>query len=404
MGRMMNNIIDITMFGNFQMRGPQGFLSEEIIHSEKISKLLIYLLYNHKKKVTVQELSDVLWGDTDGKDQAGALKNLMYRLRGMLKDKIGEDNYILSGRGIYFWNPEIELRMDSEEFERFYREGNQAEGQEQLDLFEKALNLYSGKLLTNLESEHWVIAPSTYYHSRYMSMVKKAALILHKEGQYAQMQAICEKAISMDSLEEELHYLLIISLKEQRLTKLALEHYAKAVDILYENLGIRPSGKLQEIYEDLLKETNEKELDLSTIQRDLLEATKPEGVFICEYGIFREIYRLQARQAQRYGMSVYVSLITLETPIDIKPDNDAYLGVLKAGMDHLCESLHCLRAGDVASKYSGAQYVILLPTCTYETGKMVMERIMSKFFSKSHWSRYSIRYSLDEISMAEFMG
>ena len=70
----------------------------------------------------------------------------------------------------------------------------------------------------------------------------------------------------------------------------------------------------------LLKETNEQELDLGTIQQDLLEASRPEGVFVCEYGIFREIYRLQARQAQRFGMSVYVALVTLEPPGNWSPE------------------------------------------------------------------------------------
>ena len=63
------------------------------------------------------------------------------------------------------------------------------------------------------------------------------------------MEAACKRAISLDSLDEELHYLMIQSLEAQGKNKLALEHYSKAVDILYENLGVRPSRKLQEAYE-----------------------------------------------------------------------------------------------------------------------------------------------------------
>lgn len=41
----------------------------------------------------------------------------------------------------------------------------------------------------------------------------------------------------------------------------------------------------------------------------------------------------------------------------------------------------CLRAGDVASRYSPTQFVVLLPMCSYESGTMVAERIQ-KYFRK----------------------
>ena len=102
-------------------------------------------------------------------------------------------------------------------------------------------------------------------------------------------------------------------------------------------------------------------------------------------------------------MSVYVALVTLDPPGKLEPGSEEYLLSLKKGMEHLGDPLKCLRAGDVASKYSGAQYVILLPTCTYETGKMVVERLMTRFFDTPKWSRYSVHYSLSEIGMAGMM-
>lgn len=397
---MGKTTIQVTMFGGFQMTGPKGVLDDDIIRSDQITKLLTYILLNHKKNITIQELGDALWEDDESDNRAGALKNLMYRLRNTLKKNLGEEDYILTGRGTYYWNPDIPIWLDCEEFDSWYTKGKMASGEEQMECCQNAVQMYKGTLLPKMSLEHWTISLSTYYHSHYLSLIKIVAEIHYKNKQYEEMEAACKRAISLDSLDEELHYLMIQSLEAQGKNKLALEHYSKAVDILYENLGVRPSRKLQEAYERLLKETNEQELDLGTIQQDLLEASRPEGVFVCEYGIFREIYRLQARQAQHFGMSVYVALVTLEPPGKLEPGSEEYLLSLKKGMEHLGDTLRCLRAGDVASKYSGAQYVILLPTCTYETGKMVIERLLARFFDTQKWSRYSVHYSLSEIGMA----
>ena len=38
-----------------------------------------------------------------------------------------------------------------------------------------------------------------------------------------------------------------------------------------------------------------------------------------------------------------------------------------------------LRRGDVAALFSPSQYVLMLPTLTFENGQMVMERIIRRF-------------------------
>jgi hypothetical protein len=91
----------------------------------------------------------------------------------------------------------------------------------------------------------------------------------------------------------------------------------------------------------------------------LQETAGRPGAFVCEYGFFREVYRLEARRAQRSGMSVHIGLITVALPGGGVPP----LGVLNITMDQLLEVLvQNLRRGDVISKYSGAQYVVMLPS------------------------------------------
>ena len=54
-----------------------------------------------------------------------------------------------------------------------------------------------------------------------------------------------------------------------------------------------------------------------------------------------------------------------------------------------------LRSGDVVARCSGSQYMLLLPTCQYETAKKVMERIENAFYRHSRERYISIEYHLE---------
>lgn len=393
----MPSTIYVQLLGNFKMTGPKGSLSDSNLRSEQLYKLLTYILSRHTTRHSSFELASALWDD-DTDNSPGALKNLIYRLRTLLRKHIGDDAYILTGHETYYWNPDIPLVLDIEQFENLYRRIEQLVP-ENLSLCEEALALYQGDFLSKFAWTHWALSASAFYHSLYLSLVKNTAKIYAQQEYYEKLSVMVNEALILEPLDEELHYLAIYSLKMQGQLPAALAAYHHTEEVLYENLGIKPSKELQELYRSLLKETHDVAGSLDVVQKDLLEATRPEGIFVCEYGIFREIYRLQARQAQRFGMSVYIVLITLS--LNKETDESTRFADLKAGMDHLLKALNHLRSGDVAAKYSSVQYVILLPTCTYETGKMVMMRVLHSFFDSAKWNRYNINYSLDEINLAD---
>ena len=91
-----------------------------------VSKLLVYIIFHRKKALTVQELCEVLWQEGGSDNPAGALKNLVYRLRMCLKKIWGDYEFIITGRGTYQWNPEINLEVDAEAFEYWKKKGNAA--------------------------------------------------------------------------------------------------------------------------------------------------------------------------------------------------------------------------------------------------------------------------------------
>lgn len=391
--------LHVRMFGNLEIEVKTKILDEEIIRSEMVSKLLSYLLCYRHKKITIQELGDALWQEDQSDNPAGALKNLMYRLRMILKKQWGDNEYILTGRGTYYWNPDLRMEVDTEEFERLCKAANRTcKEEEKITLLGRAIKRYRGMFLSKLAGEYWAASLATYYHSMFLSAVKEITLILEKEREYDKMAQVCQYAIGQDALDEELHCGLIKALIGQNKQNLAVEHYQKTVDLLYENLGIRPSEELRRTYEELLKLKHAQELDLDRIQAELKSDDHVNGAFLCEYGIFKKSYHLEVRRSGRLDIPIYLSLITLYSDVSTGNDGDRYLKFINEAMDAMQKVLlYSLRTGDVISRYSGNQFIVMLPTCMESSVHMIMERIQQSYYSSDKKGKIKVQYSIDEI-------
>ena len=341
-----------------------------------------------------------MWHDEESDNPAGALKNLVYRLRNLMKNEWPNLDIICTGRGAYKWNTAIKVQTDYNQFEELcLRAKNTGDIDEKLQLFISACEIYKGEFLPKLTCEYWIASLSTYYHSMYLSTVKSAIELLEEKERYDEIARICGNVLRIDNLNESIHCSFVKALVRQGKYKLALEQYKKAVTILYENLGVSPSEELRLVYEEILRQTHEEEKSITNIQVELSEDAAV-GAFLCEYGVFKKVYQLEKRRSERLGMSVYLSLIKVEPSIDIPADNPAYLTIINEGMERLETVLiRSLRAGDVISKYSGSQYIVMLPTCQYESAKLVMKRIEDAFYNYNGKRLKSrLQFSLGEMS------
>lgn len=324
--KVESKILQIQMFGGFCLRNGGQELTAEGIRSKMVTKLLAYMLCHRGKAIGIQELSEVLWSGDESDNPAGALKNLMYRLRGILKNSLGAADYIVTGRGAYQWNPSVSAESDIELFEVYCKRAETSSDiGERMESGMKAMDLYQGGFMPELTEEHWVIALSTYYHSTYLSLVKMLAGLLEKDKQYKVMEQVCQKAVRLEPLDEEIHCWLLRAMMGQNKQKLALVHYQDTVKLLYDSLGVRPSKELEEIFEELQREQHRQQCDINVIQKQLQEDCREEGAFLCEYGIFRKVYALESRSSGRLGISVHLVLITLHPTITVAEGSEEYI-------------------------------------------------------------------------------
>lgn len=396
-----HSALKIRMFGKFQIENENGMLNKENMRSEMLTRLLAYMVSHREKDMTAQELIDVLWPDDQSDNPSGALKNLMYRLRKLMNRTWGEDGrYIITGRGAYQLNPELVVHVDIEEFEECCRQVfNSEDPAVQQENGKKAVELYQGMFLSELSSEYWVISIATYYHSIYLTMVKKLAALLEKEKQFTDVEEICAKAIQIEPLDEEIHCFLLRAMIADNKQKLASNHYKETVKLLYDSLGVRPSGEMETIYEELQKIQHDHESNIDIIQEELREE-KTSGAFFCEYGVFRKIYALESRSSSRLGISVHLALVSLYLDFQVSKDKNDYAGLIGEGMKVLEDTLlKRLRSSDIVCRYSVNQFLVMLPACQYEDAKMVVNRLKDSFYKSGKTNKLLLQYSIDELNV-----
>ena len=375
-------VVSVSLLGGFALELGGDVLTDDINRSLKLWSVLAYLIIHRERPVPQSELIDTFWADEGGANPANALKTLLYRIRAMLEPLFGTElEPILAQRGAYSWNKGIECDLDTDRFEALCKAAaaHGLDKTEKLELYRRAVALYRGDLLPKLSHQVWLVPLSVHYHTLYIDAAKALSSLLADAEQFEEMYAVAQAASALDSLDEGLHTLIVRALLRMGRDSAALQHYEQATDRLYRNLGVRPSEELRALYQEIMSVEKSLETDLGVIVTDLKEAAARGGAFFCEYGFFKEAYRLEVRRATRSGICAHLCLITVSLPDGGVPP----LGVLSATMDQIQEVLvKSLRRGDVVSKFSGAQFVVMLPAANFEDSSMVMDRVVSSFYQQ----------------------
>lgn len=389
--------IFVNMLGGFSITLDRRSLVDQNNYAKKPWVLLEYLIAFRDRDVPSEELMDLFWKDDDSANPNGALKTLMFRVRKLLEPLgVPTQFLVLQKRKAYAWNRTFKTVVDTDRFEELCTKARAAGLSEdkKLALCLEAVDIYKGKFLPKSEWEPWTVPISTYYHNLYQVLIGETLELLDKHKDYPTMIDICQRAIAIDPYEEDAHYYLIYALYQSGNQFTALEHYQHVCNMFYDEFAITPSDRFKELYKLISDKKHGITMDLSVIKESLMEESVTQGAYCCEPSVFRDVYQLETRAIERTGDSIFLCLVTISSLKGelLKPS------VQTRAMDELGESIRSsLRRGDVYTRYSVSQYIMLLPTATYENAEMVLKRIVQNF--KKAYSRKDliITYSLQSI-------
>lgn len=132
------------------------------------------------------------------------------------------------------------------------------------------------------------------------------------------------------------------------------------------------------------------EIDMKEVARELSEADPQEGAFCQDYDCFVSIYRYVERRLKRVKSSVFSMLFTLTNEYGDFPDLYERIALMEEMHKAIQTSL---RAGDVFTRYSSCQYLVMVADVTDLQTDVIAERIRGKFMGSSSLSgKYRIHY------------
>ncbi|MEA5047568.1 MAG: BTAD domain-containing putative transcriptional regulator [Eubacteriales bacterium] len=400
---MANARIKIRMFGNFEILVNGNVVLAQLHQAKKTSQFLEYLILKKDRAVPHEELLEMLWSDKENRNPATALRTLLHRYRSLVEQSgLPElEDSILTARGAYKWNPNLDCEIDVFEFERLCQEARipGMSNRECIERYLQMLQIYTGPLLTNSAEEMWVVPKSVYYHDLFLESVFTLLDLLKVEEEYDVIVQVCRKAMDVDMFDERLHLELMMALVKTGKKREALSQYYFATDLHYKQLGIQPSGEIRAVYKLIVQADQEMEADIEKVQNMLEEDKDGQGAFVCEYEIFKEIYQLQRRMLERYNGTMFLALITISNTYEQRFDNLVLDNIMKQLL-HVAQTN--LRRGDTISRYSVMQYVVLLPSVTYETGRLVMDRIKKAFYNEYVKSSVVLTYKLRPLCINKY--
>lgn len=396
----MNQTLYVKTLGGFSLTytppdGREREIGERDSGSWRQWAFLQYLCVCHRRSVPQEEIVDILWSDADVNDPANTLKTLLHRARQTL-ERLGFPDgkkALLYRRGVYSWDPELTILVDTEEFDDLRARFDAGRGTEEgLAAARKALALYEGDFLPRAAASPWALSPRTYYHSSYIRLCCDAANALWELDRPGEAIELCRLATALDPYDEASQLLMMRLLSASGGKQAVAQYYSDVSTLLMSQLGVSPSEEMTALYHELNGPEESQELDLRTIRALVLgDDGTGSGAFYCEYFVFQNICRLLARTTSRTGQIVQLGVITLFARKGSRLTVSRRADAMQELKDAILANL---RSGDIFTQFSPTQYLLLLPTASHENGSMAVDRVLKAYAGTPSGAGITPQFSL----------
>lgn len=390
--------IRIRMFGSFSLFVDNECKDAIILKSKKGMALLQYLILKYDAAVPNYKLIEVLWPNEESSNPENALKTLVSRFRAILNQCAPDlGQCIAASRGGYQFQKVDGLEVDMFEFETISKglEGCDKLTPASVELYQRALSIYTGDLLSGNEQDDWAISTSVNLHGRYIKIIYQYLNLLKNDERYDDIIQTCRFALETDPFDERLHLELMQALVKTNRNNEALMQYKHVTNMHYRYLGVKPPEGIQEFYKQIIQAGDTLDMNIDAVRDELQEYGEVHGAFECEYAVFREIYNLQMRNLERLGSSMYIAMIMI-TSMDGEPMDPLKLNDIMNGLSVVLKE-H-LRKGDTITHFSPSQYALLLPTVNMDSSRIIMERIKRYFYQRYPNSNVMFNYRIGPLS------
>jgi DNA-binding SARP family transcriptional activator len=220
-------------------------------HGRKGTLLLAYLLLHRGDRPASRDALAVnFWPDAPPGASRNRLHVTLHTLRTDLLTA-SPTPVVLFEHG-YTLNPELEIRLDTEEFEKAVAHGSKTEKNNDVETalaaYRDAIREYGGDLLSDHPYDGWTLLPREHYRVRMLDVLGRAAQLTFEAGRYADSVETGQRLLALDFCREDLHRLLMRAYARLGRPHLALHQFEICAQQLRRELDMAPARETVELY------------------------------------------------------------------------------------------------------------------------------------------------------------
>lgn len=225
--------------------------------ARKVRHLLAVLLARSGSVVPVEVLIDELWGERPPRTVVQALRVYVSHLRQLVAPSQGgcgspvlvtqTPGYRLELNGAV-----LDATVFRELCDRAWREQKEGELQRALELYTRALDLWRGAALADVDCGPLLGAMATWLEETRSVAVERRIDVELDLGRHHQLVPELSSMVIVQPLNERLHARLMIALYRSGRPREALALFARLRSCLIDELGVEPSPNIQTVHRAVL--------------------------------------------------------------------------------------------------------------------------------------------------------
>lgn len=253
--------LTVSVLGDLQVLVDDVPISS--FKSEKVRALLVYLAVEADGPHRRETLIGLLWPDYPESTARHSLRQALFNLRLALGDHTTKPPFLLITRDSIQFNRESDYSLDLDQFNAYLSGREIGESREHVDSsilipqLEEMVKLYRGEFLQHFflgdsaEFEEWILVQRETTHQRIMEALTTLANDSEQRTDFQNARRYAMRQLELDPWREEAHcqIMRLLALDGQR--SAALAQYETCRRVLAEELGVEPSSKTRDLYEQI---------------------------------------------------------------------------------------------------------------------------------------------------------
>jgi DNA-binding SARP family transcriptional activator len=211
--------------------------------------LFRFLIANRHVPISKERLAELFWPDSEPELARRSLHQAVYCLRQTFKRMMGDVPVVLFVNDCYRLAPDLPLWVDADAFEEAIAIARSAwrhgDVEQALQAYGRAIDLYQGDYMAEERYEEWAEERRIVFQSAYLEALHQLARAYHERKDYPLAIMLSQRALAVDSCDEDAHRVLIGCYAAQGLRHLAMRQYQFCITALKSQLGLSPTDEFE---------------------------------------------------------------------------------------------------------------------------------------------------------------